>query len=128
MINRDIEKKILLGAALSEDELKLARAIYNTHVKLSYELDLEISIQSIIKLLNLPDAKESLRYIQKVFQEINEPLLVRNFHFRAKHYDMKFVTFCSYKIVGSLIEIALHEDFLEVEKNYMLDSFLTTQG
>ena len=121
----EIKKQKLLHEPFSDDALKLARAIYNTHKKDDEELFLEIKVPTIIKLLNLHPSKEAIKYIRDLLEELNEPLCVRGFKFFAKVYPMRFITFCTYEINEETLELNLSEEFLHVENEYMLDPFLS---
>jgi len=121
----EIIKQKLLSEPLSQEAVKFARAIYFTHLKDETNLYLEIKITSIMKLLNLHSSKETIEHIRELFQELNEPLAVKDFEFFGKTYPLRFVTFCKYKINAEILEIELSEEFLHVENHYMLDSFLT---
>ncbi len=119
-----IEKQTLLYEPFSADALKLARAIHNTYIEDEEELFMEIKIKNVLNLLNLNSGVESLRYIRNLFEELNEPLCVKNFKYFANTYKMRFVVFCTYNIKEETIEIELSEEFLHVEQEYMLDPFL----
>ncbi len=125
MINIEIEKTNLLYEELSEDALRLARAIYNTHVKNDYYLDMQINLKNVYNLLNLEESTESINYIKNLFIELNEPICVKNFLYKHKTYPMRFVIFCNYTFTDDAIELELSEEYLEVEARYMLDAFLT---
>lgn len=124
MINVKIEKTNLLYEELSKDTLRLARAIYNTHVGDNYYLDLEIKFKNICSLLNLQPTNESINYIKTLFIELNEPICVKNFTYKNKTFPMRFVIFCTYTFTNDSVKLELSEEYLEVEANYMLDSFL----
>jgi len=125
MINSKIEKANLLCEELSVDALHLARAIYNTYIENNFDLSMEIKLSVIYNLLNLQPSNDSLKYIKSVLIELNEPVCVKNFKYKNKIYNMRFVAFCTYSFSSNSIELELSEEFLEVEANYMLDSFLT---
>nr|MDA3907657.1 hypothetical protein [Sulfurimonas sp.] len=94
----EIKKQKLLQEPFDNDALKLARAIYNTYLENDKEFFMEIKIKNIFNLLKLQSSKEVLKYIRFLFEELNEPLCVKNFKYYAKTYPMRFVVFCSYKI------------------------------
>ena len=119
-----IQKQTLLHEPLSKDAVKLGRAIYNTYVE-NEELDMHISVKKLFDLFHLQGTNESLAYIKSVFIELTEPLIVKNFKFWSNVYPMRIVTFCNYEFSGNIVDIELSEEFLEVEKNYMVDNFLT---
>ncbi len=125
MVLHEIKKQKLLAEPLSADSLKLARAIYNTFMELGDDSILEIKVNTIQKLLNLQQNEDGKQYIIKTLEDINEPLVVKNFKFYATVYPMRFLKFCEYKINGDMIEIDISEEFLLAEKEYMLDNFLT---
>ena len=120
-----ITKQKLLSESFSEDALKLAKAIYHTHVNDENNLYMEIKLSGICKLLKLKKAQKSRDYIREIFAELNEPLAVHNFKFFSKIYETRFVTFCKYQIHDDFIEIELSEEYLLVESEYMIDKFLT---
>lgn len=124
MILHEIQKQKLLHEPLEADVLKLARAIYNTHVKDNHELFMDIKISTILNLLNLQKSDKSLKYIQYLFEELNEPLCVKNFKFYANIYPMRFIYFCTYSIQSDFIEIELSEEYLYAIENYMIDPYL----
>ncbi|PHQ65495.1 MAG: hypothetical protein COB99_03650 [Sulfurimonas sp.] len=119
-----IEKQQLLQEPFDDDALKLARAIFNTYLENDKDLFMEIKIKGIFNLLKLQSSKEALKYVRFLFEELNEPLCIKNFKYYAKEYPMRFVVFCRYKIHDETIEIELSEEFLHVEDEYMLDPFL----
>lgn len=119
-----IEKQQLLYEPISQDALKLARAIYNTYIENDKDLFMEIKIKTIFNLLNLQSGVKALSYVKHLLEELNEPLCVKNFKYYADTYKMRFVVFCSYHIKDETIEIELNDEFLHVEEEYMLDPFL----
>jgi hypothetical protein len=120
----EIIKHNLLAEPLSPDALKLARGIYNTHISLDEEFEMEIKIPIFYKLLNLLPSEASINYIQDLLEELNEPLAIRNFEFNGEKIQLKFVQFCSYKIGNESIKIELSEEYLHAQREYMLDCFL----
>jgi len=120
----EITKQKLLQEPFDDTALKLARAIYNTYLENNEDLFMEIKITTVLRLLKLNSSREDLKYLRFLFEELNEPLCVKNFKYCAKRYAMRFVVFCSYTIKEETIEIELSEEFLHVENDYMLDSFL----
>lgn len=125
MIIHKTTKQKLLSESFSLDALKLARAIYYTHINDDKNLYMEIKLSSICNLLKLENSQDSRDYIRKVFTELNEPLSVHDFKFFSKTYQTRFVIFCKYEIHEDLIEIELSEEFLLAESEYMIDKFLT---
>jgi len=121
----EIVKQNLLSEPFSVDALKLARAIYFTHLTDGNNLYLEIKLTSIMTLLHLHSNKKTIEKIHKLLGELNEPLAVRDFNFFGKVYQLRLVVFCKYKINKNILEIELSEEFLHAEHEYMLDSFLT---
>ncbi len=125
MINEEIKKNNLLHEELSEDALRLARAIYNTHIENGRRLDMEVKYKSIYSLLNIEESIDSINYIKTLFIELNEPICVNNFKYKHKTYPMRFVVFCNCTFTDIAVELELSEEYLEVEAKYMLDAFLT---
>jgi predicted RNase H-like nuclease (RuvC/YqgF family) len=123
-MKQEIIKRNLLAEPLSQNALKLARGIYNTYIAMEEDLYLEIKIQNIFKLLNLHPCKDSIRDIQDLLEELNEPLAIRNFEFEGETIQLKFVQFCTYKIGEETIKIELSPEYLHAQSEYMLDSFL----
>ncbi|WP_373069942.1 hypothetical protein [Sulfurimonas sp.] len=119
-----IIKQQLLHEPLSEDAVKLGRALYNTFLD-NGELDMHIELSKLFKLFKLPASNESLSYIKSIFIELTEPIIVKNFKFWNDVYPIRIVTFCLYTFGDDFVDIELSEEFLEVEKNYMIDRFLT---
>ena len=119
-----IKKQQLLHEPLSDDAIKLGRAIYNTFLD-NGELEMRVEISKFFKIFKLPATHESLQYIKDLFIELTEPLVVKNFKFWNDLYPIRIVTFCLYTFEDDYVNISLSEEFLEVEKNYMIDNFLT---
>lgn len=124
MNSHNIQKQKLLSEPLCADALKFARAIYNTYLENDEDLTMSIKIQNILNLLKLQYCKDSIEYIKELLEEINEPLLVRDFKYFGKLYPTRFIIFCKYEIIDDEINIEISEEFLHVEQEYMLDSFL----
>lgn len=124
MNKKEIIKQTLLAEPMSKNALTLARGIYNTYTAMGEELFLEIKIQNIFKLLNLHPCKDSIKDIQNLLEELNEPLAIRNFEYNGDMIQLKFVQFCSYKIGEHTIKIELSPEYLHAQSEYMLDSFL----
>lgn len=120
-----IIKQKLLSEPFSGDTLKLMKAIYNTYVTENFNLDLEIKLHTILKHLNLDNNEHSHKYLVTLFEDMNEPLKIENFKFYMDEYPVRYVTFCKYKIDSEIVEITLNEEYIVVEKEYMLDSFLS---
>ncbi|MDT8338449.1 MAG: hypothetical protein RQ763_04545 [Sulfurimonas sp.] len=124
MYKKEIIKQNLLAEPLSQNALKLARGVYNTYIAMDEDLSLEIKLQNIFKLLGLRPCKESVKDIQDLLEEINEPLAIRNFEFEGEAIQLKFVQFCTYEIGEETIKIELSPEYLHAQSEYMLDSFL----
>ncbi len=124
-MNTEIEKQTLLSEPLSQDALRLARALYNTYEENDDDdLDMDIKIEAILRLLKLENTQDSLLYIRKLLEELNEPLGVKDFAFEGNRYPLRFVTFCKYSFHDEILHIQLSQEYLDVQKNYMLDAFL----
>ena len=119
-----VQKQKLLNEPLSDEALKLGRAIYNTYLE-NEELEMQINISKLFKLFKLNATNDSLAYIKSIFMELTEPIIVKNFKFWNNIYPMRIVTFCIYRFHDDYVDIELSEEFLEVEKTYMIDNFLT---
>ncbi len=124
-----IEKQKLLSEPFSEDALKLAHAIYNTYVLNNEELYMEIQLKTIAKLLKLDlNHNHTFKKIQDILEDLNEPLYIEEFEFHGKTCKNRFITFFKYKLTHDTLYLQLNEEFLHVEKEYMLDSFLSNQN
>jgi hypothetical protein len=123
-IHRIVKQK-LLGGPFSNDALRLAKAIYHTYINDEKNLFLHIHIQKVLFLLGLEHNENSLSYLRYLFAELNEPFAVRNFKFYDKVYSMRIIVFCNYTIKDEILELELSEEFMHMESEYMLDSFLS---
>ncbi len=121
-----IEKQQILHEPLSEDALKLVRAIYNTYKEDVDELYLEIKISSLLHLLKIVNTHDDniKNYIINLFEELNEPICVKNFKFYNDVYPMKFIKFCTYKVQDEIVEIELNEEYIYAIEEYMIDPYL----
>jgi hypothetical protein len=86
---------------------------------------MHISLPKLYELFKLPNINDSLKEIKAIFLELNEPIMVKDFKFYADVYEMRIMTFCTYEFKEGYVDIELNEEFLEAEKNYMIDKFLT---
>ena len=120
----EIRKQRLMAEPLSAKALKLARGLYHTYIENEELLVIEIKIQTFFKLLDLHPCNDSLRDIRNLLEELNEPLAVKNFAFRGKTTQLKFIQFCNYEIKTETIIIELSQEYLHAHRYYMLDSFL----
>ena len=120
-----IQKQYLLGDVFSQDALRLARAIYNTYIEDNCELYMEIRLETLTSLLNINSDEDGLHHLTNIFEEINEPISVKNFKFYANEYEIRFMRFCEYEIKEEIVTIELNEEYLLAEKEYMIDKFLT---
>ncbi len=125
MVLHEIKKQKVLSEPFSEDALKLIKAIYNTYIELGGELDLELKLATVEQLLGLEDNADSLHSLKQLLEEINEPIAVQNFKFCREIYPMRFLIFCEYSIENEILNIAINEEYLLAEKEYMLDPFLS---
>jgi hypothetical protein len=124
-MDTEMNKQTLLSEPLSQDAIKLARALYNTYKENDDDnLDMSIKLEAILRLLKLEDTQKSLFYVRKLLEELNEPLGIKNFTFEHTTYPLRFVTFCKYSFTDGLLNIQLSEEYLDVQKNYMQDAFL----
>lgn len=121
-----VTKQVLFSEPLTGDALKLIRAIYSTYINNDKDLFMSIKVSAIYRVLRLEDSEEAFSYIQQLFTEINEPVMVRDFKYRAKIYPMRFLFFCDYSFDGEDIEIEINEEFLHAEKEYMISPFLSS--
>jgi len=119
------QKQYLLGEIFSQDALRLARAIYNTYIEDEKDLYMEIHLEKLTSLFNIANDKEGIHYLSNLFEEINEPISVKNFKFYGEEYELRFMQFCKYEIREDIVMIELNEEFLLAEKEYMIDKFLT---
>ena len=119
-----IEKQKLLSEPLSKYALKLAKALYHTYLKDDKNLCMEFPTKAVLGLFKLSYSKTSILFIQSIFEELNEPILVKNFKIFGKVYDMKFIRFCTYKIDNNKIEVELNPEYLLAESEYMQERFL----
>ena len=118
-------KQTLLSEPLSQDALRLARALYNTYKENGEDdLEMQIKVEAILRLLKRENTQESLLYIRTLLEELNEPLGVKNFNYQGKLYPLRFVVFCKYAIDGEIVHIELSDEYLDVQQNYMQDAFL----
>jgi len=118
-----VVKQKLLSEPLSTNALKLARAIYHTFITYD-DLEMEIKFTTFFKLLNLHPCSDSVKDIQDLLEELNEPLAVRNFEYKGEVIQLKFIQFCCYKIKEETIEIELSKKYLHAQDKYMSDAFL----
>jgi len=119
-----VKKQQLLMEPLSNNALKLARALYHTYKK-DEDLYIKASLKVICSIFKIDTSSHSIKFLVDIFEELNEPIMVQNFKFYTKKYDRKFLTFCKYKITSESVEVMLNEEFLYAEKEYMLDNFLS---
>ena len=94
MNSDEIVKQKLMSEPVSERALKLARAIYHTYVSYG-DLNMETKFETFFKLLNLHPCSDSVKDIQNLLEELNEPLAIRNFEFHGVTTQLKFVQFCT---------------------------------
>ncbi|MBA3025410.1 MAG: hypothetical protein FP820_03265 [Sulfurimonas sp.] len=114
----------LFKVPLSDEALRVARAIYNTYLLKGKELHLQIKIQNMFNLLKLPANKNSLSHITELLEELNEPLEVLNFTYNRNFYPRRFIFFCKYEIIHDTILIDISGEYLHAHDNYMSDTFL----
>ena len=120
-----ITKQKILSEPFTPDALKLAKALYNTYIKDDKNLYMEVRVSAIAKLLRVSADNDGINYIIKLLEELNEPILVKDFKFYNKLYPMRFLKFCTYKFDGDMLEVELNPEYLLVESEYMIDKFLS---
>ena len=120
-----ITKQKILSEPFTSDALKLAKALYNTYIKDDKNLYMEVRVSAIAKLLRVSADNDGINYIIKLLEELNEPILVKDFKFYNKLYPMRFLKFCTYKFDGDMLEVELNPEYLLVESEYMIDRFLS---
>ena len=125
MKKEEIKKQVLLSEPLSDDVLKLARAIYNTYLANDEELEMSLQLNTMFKVFSLQPSPDSISFLKELLLELNEPLCVRDFKIGNEIHPMKFINFCEYNFTNNTLEINLNNDFLEVESKYMEDNFLS---
>jgi len=123
MDKKEIKKRNLLSEPLSDNALKLARAIYNTYITYD-DIEMEIKFETFFKLLQLQSCKDSIDDIQWLLEELNEPLAVKNFEYNGIKTQLKFIQFCNYSINHDTVTIILSPEYLHAHMNYMKDAFL----
>jgi len=120
----EAKRQKILSEPLSRDGLKFAKALYHTYLKDDKNLCMEFPTKAVLGLFKLSYSKESMVYIQSLFEELNEPILVKDFKIFGKVYDMKFIRFCTYTLDKNKIEVELNPDYLLAESEYMQERFL----
>jgi len=115
---------------LSDDAIKLANVLYNTYVQEHYPY-LEISVVRLCEVFGYsayPVSKEAIEYLQEVFDELNEPVLVTNFKFGSRIHDWKVIQFCEFdhpwEEEDEYIEVTINEMFIAAMKEYMSTPFI----
>ncbi|MBU1928060.1 hypothetical protein KKG77_03580 [bacterium] len=114
----------LFKVPLSNEALKVARALYNTYLIKNRELHLEIKLQAFVNLLKIPYDTYAIEYILSIFEELNEPLEVLNFRYEKNFYPRRFIFFCKYEIIHDTIIIDISGEYFHAHDNYMSDTFL----
>ena len=112
---------------LSEHALKLANALYNTYVQEKYPY-LEISVEKLCGIFGLVYDAEAVAYLRGIFDELNEPIAVKDFLYGSKRYSWKILQFCEFeeewKDGDTHIEVHIDEMYLEAMKQYMQKPFV----
>jgi len=124
MVLHTIEKQKLIYEEFEPDVLRLAQILYNTYIEDNYELFIEVKIKTLIKVLKIQNHKNPIQYVKYLFEELNEPLCVKNFKFFKNTYKMRFIYFCTYGFRNGSIDIELSEEYLYAIQNYMIDPYL----
>ncbi len=112
---------------LSEDAIKLANILYNTYIN-ENDAELHIPVLKLCQVFNYECDDISKSMIMKLFEELNEPVMVPSFEYHGKKMSWQVMSFCSFdevwKIEDEFIEIYMNEMFLYVLKHYVHEPFL----
>lgn len=123
-----IDKQELVKSPLSKESLKLAQSLYSTYIQSDKESLMSISCSKLYHLFELIDSPFSSDKLLKIFDDLNEPIMVHDFVYKGKKYPEIVLTFCEYEKVYKdgmhYLLITLNEMYLEAMKNYMLYPFL----
>lgn len=125
MENRDdIQFKM---QTLSDDAIKLANVLYNTYIN-ENDAELHIPVIKLCDVFNYVCDDISKSMIMKLFEELNEPILIPHFEYYGKKMQWQMLSFCSFdevwKLEDDFIDIYINEIYLHVLKNYVDEPFI----
>ncbi len=116
----NIENNFFTNISISNDAYKLVNAIYNTY-NIEDEPYLEIKAKNIINLFPNKSVNESIFCIKKLFLEINEPVLIKNFDFKGKYIYWRALSFCNchnyIEKESDTLKLDIDEMYIELLKN-----------
>ena len=107
---------------LSDEAIKLANAIYNTYLLDKYPY-LHIPVERLCGMFGLGFSKESTDHLRKVFEELNEPIVVTDFQYGSKVHRWTVLQFCEFEKKwedgDAYIDIYIEEMYIEAMKRFM---------
>lgn len=111
-----------------EDAIKLANAIYQTYV-IEEDSHLTLNVARLCEVFGFRHTHETIAYFKMLFEELNEPVVVTDFHYNNHRYKWLVLTFCSFEAPwndeDSHIYIALNEIFLQAMRELMAEPYIS---
>jgi hypothetical protein len=111
----------------SKDAIKLANAIYQTYM-LEDDPSLSLSVIRLCEVFALTYSKETYLYFLKLFDELNEPVALKDFSYENRVYEWLVAEFCTFdsewKFEDKHIQITVNEIYLSAMQSLMEEPFI----
>ena len=111
----------------SDDAIKLATVLYNTYIS-ENDAELHIPVLKLCDIFNYECDYISKSMIMKLFEELNEPIMVPHFEYHGRRMQWQILSFSSFdevwKLDDEFIEIYMNEMFLYLLKHYVDEPFI----
>ena len=111
----------------SQEAIKLANAIYQTYA-LEEESHIKISVKRLCQVFERKHNAETVRYFKRLFEELNEPVVVTDFDYDGHYYKWLVLQFCSFEKFWDNKDrycyIAVNEVYLKAMRELMKKPFI----
>jgi hypothetical protein len=122
-----MSKQRLISAIPSKDAIKLANAVYQTYIVEEYS-HLKLSIKRLCEVFQFDKTPETIAYFKLLFDELNEPVAVKDFAYEENFYKWLVLDFCSFEqewqLEDEYIYVAINEIYLHAMQELMRDPFI----
>lgn len=111
----------------SPEAIKLANAIYNTYMKVEEPM-MKLSAERVCGLFGMIPSDEAYVYVDRLFDELNEPAVVEDYDFEGKHYDWLLLQFCVYThtadIKSEFYLVTINPMYIDAIRRFMEKPFI----
>ena len=123
------EKRVLCQRP-SERAVRLANDIYYTYLQ-EESLEIRISVARLCEIFGDHDVTQVKIHAAQIFEELNEPIVIEDFHYYGKKIEWQMAHFFDYHFCceneHDYIDLVIHEIYLDALKSLDDEPYINFQ-